>query len=154
MTLKWSKNSHELRLGPCVRRTGLGHLAFGGCLMGVPRYANGKLCEVMVGMISEAMRESETDSRLKGKKHHYHLSFSVATRGANRLKNIYCCSCTVAQLHSCNCCWELHEGPPSSSTRGKKDVPRQITDKGTNCSSHTMLKMKTRTGPGPGRADS
>lgn len=99
MTLKWSKNSHEL--GPCVRRTGPGHLAFGGCLMGVPRYANGKLCEVMVGMISAAMRESETDSRLKGKKHHHHLSFSVATRGANRLKNIYCCSCTVALLHSC-----------------------------------------------------
>lgn len=27
--------------------------------------------------------------------------------------------------------------------RAEKDVPRQITDKGTNCSSHTMLKMKT-----------
>lgn len=66
--------------------------------MGVPRYANGKLCEVMVGMISEGMRESETDSRQQGKKNHHHLSFNVATRGANRLKNIYCCSCTVAQL--------------------------------------------------------
>lgn len=122
------------------------------CLMGVPRYANGKLCEVMVGLISERAKQTKKErERERGigsrqcreRKNHHHL---LATCGANRLKNIYCCR--VAELHSCrvaigNCM----RGHPHRG-RAEKDVPRQITDKGTNCSiAHDAQDDEDRTGP-------
>lgn len=75
-------------------------MAFSSCLMGVPRYANGKLCEVMVGTISERNKQSKSVGRRERERERERIIIFpyVATCGANRLKNIYCCSCRVAQL--------------------------------------------------------
>lgn len=69
--------------------------------MGVPRYANGKLCEVMVGMISKRTRERERQQAV-GKEESSSSSSSFFQRGhswrKSFKKHLLLQLCTVAQL--------------------------------------------------------